>query len=231
MGDDHSEVFNSGFLKLTFICSEIQLVLLQDLQDSSGDFSMFVDSFHEDEDVVQVDHNYTFCNELFKDVVHHCLEGSQAVCETEEHNEWFEQSAVCSEGSLPFVTFLDADIVEAPPNIQLHEVLGSAELCYQFRNKWERIFVLHGHGIQCAIILHQSEFTILLLNEEDWRGHGGLGRSDPTRVEVLLEEGIQFLLFQGSERVDLTAFWSSLWKEFNCMVPRLGPRQFVKGVL
>ena len=117
VGDDHSEVFDSGFLKLTFIRSEVQLVLLQDLQDSSGDFSMFIDSFREDEDVVQVDHNYTFCNELFKDVVHHHLEGSWAVCETEEHNEWFEQSAVHSESSLPFITFLDTDIVEAPPNI------------------------------------------------------------------------------------------------------------------
>ena len=117
MEDDHSEVFDSGFLKLTFICSEIQLVLLQDLQDLSGDFSMFIDSFHEDEDVVQVDHDYTFCNELFKDVIHHHLEGSWAVCETEEYNKWFKQSAVRSESGLPFVTFLDADIVEAPPNV------------------------------------------------------------------------------------------------------------------
>src|SRR5438445_2972422 len=58
--DDHSEVLNSGFLKLAFIRLEIQLVLLQDLQGSSGDFSMFVDSLYEDEDVIQVDHNYTF---------------------------------------------------------------------------------------------------------------------------------------------------------------------------
>jgi len=67
--------------------------------------------------------------------------------------------------------------------------------------------------------LHQSEFTILLLNEEDWCGHGGLGRLNPTRVEVLLEEGIQFLLFQSGKQVDLTTFWSSIRKEFNCMVP------------
>ncbi len=115
--DDHSEVFDSGFLKLTFICLEIQLVLLQDLQDLSGDFSMFVNSFRKDEDVVQVDHDYAFCNELFKDVIHYCLEGSWAVCETEEHNKWFKQSVVCSESGLPFVTFLDVDVVEAPLNV------------------------------------------------------------------------------------------------------------------
>ena len=84
------------------------------------------------------------------------------------------------------------------------------EFCYQFRNEWKQIFVLHSHGVQHTIVLHQSEFTILLLNEEDWHGHGGLGGSDLTRVEVLLEEGVQFLLFQGSERVDLTAFRSSV---------------------
>ena len=78
---------------------------------------MFVDSLREDEDVVQVDHDYTFCNELFKDVVYHRLQGSCAVCETEEHNKWFKQSMVCSKSGLPFVTFLDADIVEAPLNI------------------------------------------------------------------------------------------------------------------
>ena len=54
-------------------------------------------------------------------------------------------SAVGPEGGLPFVSLLYLDVVEAPSDVQFHEVLGSAELCNQFRNQRERVLVLHGH--------------------------------------------------------------------------------------
>jgi len=55
---------------------------------------------------------------------------------------------------------------------------------------WEQILVLHSHGIQHTIVLHQSEFAILLLlNKEDWH-YGGFGWLDLTRIEVLFKEGI-----------------------------------------
>ncbi len=74
--------------------------------------SQFINGFHEDEDVVQVDHYHAFCDEFLKNVIHYHLKGSQAVHETEEYNKQFKQSVVCSECSLPFITFFDANIVK-----------------------------------------------------------------------------------------------------------------------
>ena len=54
---------------------------------------------------------------------------------------------------------------------------------------------------------------------------------DATRIEIFLQEGIQFLLFGGREWIDLAALWSCVWKEFDCVVSRLGSQKLVKGIL
>jgi len=61
------------------------------------------------------------------------------------------------EGCLLLVSGLDADIVETPTNIQLGEVPGSAELRYEFGDEWEGILILDHHGIECLVVLNQSE--------------------------------------------------------------------------
>jgi len=67
----------------------------------------------EDEDVVQIDHDHAFRDEVLEDVVHHRLEGGGAVREAEEHDKGLVQAMVGWEGTLPFVSFLYLDIVEA----------------------------------------------------------------------------------------------------------------------
>ena len=47
-----------------------------------------------DEDVVQVDTDHTFSDEILGDVIHHGLEGGKAVSETEEHHQRFKESLV-----------------------------------------------------------------------------------------------------------------------------------------
>ena len=75
-------------------------------------------------------------------------------------------------------------------DIKFCEVLGSAELGDEFRDKRERIFVLDSYGVQCAIVLDQPEQTIFLLNEE-YRGcYGELGRPDSSGIQVFLQEDI-----------------------------------------
>ena len=54
----------------------------------------------------------------------------------------------------------------------------------------ERVLILHRHGVQCAVVLHQPEFAVLLFHKEDWSGHWGLGGSDLSRLEILLQKGI-----------------------------------------
>jgi hypothetical protein len=63
-----------------------------------------------------------------ENVIHHCLEGGRAISESEEHDERFKESAVGPKSSLPFISGLNANIVEAPADIQLSEVLCTMEL-------------------------------------------------------------------------------------------------------
>jgi len=132
--DDHSEVLNRGFLELAFVGTEVELVLLEKFQNSAGDLPVLFKGLREDEDVIQIDHDCAFQDEVLKDVIHHRLEGGRTVREAEEHDKGFIQAAVGPEGSLPFIFFLYPDIVEAPSDIQFHEVLGSAELHNQLWN-------------------------------------------------------------------------------------------------
>jgi len=137
--DDYSEVLGCGFLKFAFVGMEVELMLLQQLQNAAGDLEVLFKGFHEDEDVVQIDHDHAFRDEVLEDVIHHRLEGGRTVREAEEHDKGLVQATVGPEGSLPFISFLYPDIVEAPSDIQFCEVLGSAELRNQFRNQWERV--------------------------------------------------------------------------------------------
>ena len=139
--DDYSKVLDRGFLEFTFVGTEVELMLLQQLQNVAGDLPVLFKGLCEDEDVVQIDHDHALRDEVLEDVIHHRLEGGGTVREAEEHDKGLIQAAVGPEGGLPFVSFLYPDVVEAPSDIQFHEVLGSTELCNQFQNQWERVLV------------------------------------------------------------------------------------------
>jgi len=79
---------------------------------------------------------------------------------------------VGTESRLPFISGLDAYIIEAPMDVEFREVLGSAELRDEFGDERERVLVFDSYSVQRAIVLDQSERTIFLLNKE----HGGCNR-------------------------------------------------------
>ena len=54
---------------------------------------------------------------------------------------------VGAEGRFPFISRLDAYIIETPVDIQFCEVSGSAELRDEFRDERKRISVLDGYGV------------------------------------------------------------------------------------
>jgi len=62
-----------------------------------------------------------------------------------------------SEGCLPLISGLNANVVETPMDIQLGKVSGSAELGHKFGDQWERVLVLDRHGVECSIVLNQPE--------------------------------------------------------------------------
>ena len=81
------------------------------------------------------------------------MEGSRAVGHSKEHHEGFEEAAIGAKGHFPFISGLDAYIIEAPADIEFCEVFSSVELRDEFGDKGERISVLDSHGVQRIIVL------------------------------------------------------------------------------
>ena len=102
-----------------------------------------------------------------EDVIHHHLEGCQAVREAKEHDLWLKEPSVGKECSLPLIALSDSDIVETPSDIQLSKVLGTLEFRDQLRDECNRIMVFDRDGVQGSVVLDKSEQAILLLDKED----------------------------------------------------------------
>ena len=81
------------------------------------------------------------------------MEGSGAVGHSEEHHEGFEEAAIGVEGCFPFISGLDAYIIEAPADVEFCEVFSSVELRDEFGDEGEGISVLDSHSVQRAIVL------------------------------------------------------------------------------
>jgi len=122
---------------------------------------------------------------------------------SKEHYKRFEEATVGVEGHFPFISRLDAYIVEIPLDIKFCEVLGSMELGVELRDEGKGVSVLNGHSIQHMIVLDQLERAIFLLNEEHRGCYRGFGRSDLSGMQVFLQEGVQLSLFQRGQRIDL----------------------------
>ena len=131
-----------------------------------------------DQNVVQVHYHDPFGYEGPEDVVHYGLEGGRTVGHSKEHYERFEEAMVGTEGHFPFISGLDAYIVETPLDIKFCEVLGSSELGDELRDERKGVSVLNGYSVQRAIVLDQLEQAIFLLNEEHRGCYRGFGRLD-----------------------------------------------------
>jgi hypothetical protein len=75
---------------------------------------MLFDGFHEDEDVVKIDTDNAFHDEVLENVVHHGLEGGGGVSESKKHHQGFEEAMVHPKHCLPFVPFLHVYVVVPP---------------------------------------------------------------------------------------------------------------------
>ncbi|KAG6899636.1 hypothetical protein C0993_008449 [Termitomyces sp. T159_Od127] len=195
VGGDEPQILNLDLLKLALFQLEVELVLAEVFQDNVCDLAVLLKRFDVDEDVVKVYAHYTLYNEVLKDVVHHCLEGGWAIGESKEHDKEFKQLLAGLEGSLPLISLLSVHIVVTPPNIQFSEVPHLPEVIDELGDEGEGLAILHHQGIKNPVVLDQLERAILLFNEEDQRGQWQLGRAHVTRVQVLLKEGVELVLF------------------------------------
>ena len=162
----------------------------QHFQDPLDYLFMFLLYLCKDQNIVQVYYYDLFSYEGSENVVHHSLRGSRAVGHSKEHHEGFKEAVIGVEGYLPFISRLDAYIVETPLDIKFYEVLGFAELEDKFRDEGDGVFVLDGYSVQHTIVLDQLEQTIFFLNEEHRGCYGGLGWLDASGIQVFLQESI-----------------------------------------
>jgi hypothetical protein len=113
-----------------------------------------------------------------EDLIHHCLEGSQGVCEAEEHDSWFKESLVRYEGCFSLISLLDPYVVVAPPNIEFREEGCSFYSIDKFWNEGERVSILDGPLIHFSVVLDRSQFPVFLFDEEEWGSVRALRWSD-----------------------------------------------------
>ena len=175
----------------------------QYFQDPSDCSFMLLLHLHKDQNVVQVHYHNPFGYEGPEDVVHHSLEGGRTVGYSEEHYERFKEAVVGVEGCFPFISRLDAYVVETPSDIKFCEVLSSVELGDKLGDEGKGVSILNGYSIQCTIVLDQPEQAIFLLNKEHRGCYRGFGRSDLSSMQVFLQKGIQLSLFQRGQVIDL----------------------------
>ena len=61
------------------------------------------------------------------------------------------------ESGLPLISFLHPDIVEAPPYVQLGEILCPSEFLYQLGDEWERVLVFHRDRIEGPVVTTSND--------------------------------------------------------------------------
>src|SRR5260221_7620063 len=110
---------------------------LEHLEDVVAVFNVFFKGPHGMYDtVVHIEVEVAFSNFFFELIVHHCLEGTRGVGQSEEHNCGFKQSVAGFEGGFPLVTFFNTNIIVAPANIEFCVPFLSGETMDEIRYQW-----------------------------------------------------------------------------------------------
>ena len=119
----------------------------QYFQDPLDCLFIFLFYLHKDQNVVQVHYYNPFGYEGSEDVIHHSLEGGGTVGHSKEHHERFKEAIVGAKDHFPFISRLDAYIIETPSDVKFCKVPGSAELGDKFGDEGEGVSVLDSYGI------------------------------------------------------------------------------------
>src|SRR3981189_1396758 len=143
-------------------------MLARPFHDSVGDKVMFLQRCCKDKNVVEIDGDNTLGDKVFKNLVHHRLEGRRAVGQSEVHHKRFKQTAISSKCRFPFIAFFYSHIVIPPVDVELGEVLRAFELVDEVVNEGKGIAIFSGDQVEHAIVLDKAKPSVLLFDEEDW---------------------------------------------------------------
>ena len=102
--------------------------------------------------------------------VHHTLEGGRGIGKAKEHDPRLEHASIGFESSLPFVAFLDMDVIVSPSYVELGEKGAAGEAVNGLRYERGYVMVLLGPSVDWAIILDWAELPVFLFDEEEVGG-------------------------------------------------------------
>ena len=128
----------------------------------------------EDEEIIHVDNEPSFGNHIMEEVIHEPLKHGGGVGKSKEHDGGFEESLMGNKGSSPLVSILDADIVVSPSYVELGEDLGVSKFIDEVGDKGKGVGITNGMFIEVAVVLARVESAILLFDEEEGCGLGGV---------------------------------------------------------
>jgi hypothetical protein len=147
-------------------------VLAEDLEDLVDVLLMIGFVSTVDQDVVDV-HNDTDVQEGFQDILNQGLESGWGIGESKGHDLELVMAIVGMECSLLDVILVDSNLVVSPSKVNLGEDGCSLKSVNQIINEGDGESVLLGDFVECMIIDAHLEFSILLLDKNDW---GTIGR-------------------------------------------------------
>ena len=148
------------------------------------------------------------------------MECRQGVSESKEHHERFKQPFGGKEGGLPFISFLDADIIVPPSYIKFGKEGAPSQPVNYLRDEGRDVAVPSGPLVEGAIVQDQAQFPVLLLDKEEVCCIGALGLPDHLSAQVLFRKVValyDFVLFPREESPREHG-WGA-WEELNGMVP------------
>src|ERR1700712_54926 len=113
------------------------------------------------------------------------LKSAGGVGQAERRYQPFKKAIPGSERRHPLVALTDADFVECGNNVKLGEPLCSPDVSQGLVDQRDRIAVLPGELVECAVVDTKPEAAAWLLNKQHRRCGRGVANTDETFVEVL----------------------------------------------
>ena len=160
-------------MEKAFFWFEVEVMKLGDFEDVVDGVSMIVHGrAGGDPNVVHVDSDsraegFMLENDVAIDVVHHGLEGRWRIGESKIHNRRFEKSISGFKCCFLFIPFADTYIVVPPSDVKLCVDVCVTEIADEIHNQGKRILISNGKGVDFAIILDWSQFTVLFADKEE----------------------------------------------------------------
>ena len=76
------------------------------------------------------------------------------------------------------VAVFDADVVIPPANIELGEVASVFQLVHEVGDEGKGVGIAGGVFVEVSIVLARTKFSVFLLDKEEGRCLGGVGRTN-----------------------------------------------------